>query len=95
MAHSQAKGAPLREHVTPYITDAKNPWTHPRDVIWPEDKSGYRVTVDTPEDLELVRRLIEEHDAASLSCGQIIAVLDADPSLAAINAYVEQKKLGE
>lgn len=95
MAHAQAKGAPLREHVTPYITDPKNPWTRPRDVVWPGDASTYRVTVDTAEDLELVRTLIEEYDAAALSVGQIIALLDEHPELVAINAHVEQKKLGE
>ena len=68
---------------------------HLRNIAWPEDKSAYRVTLDTPEDLELIRALIEEHDAAHLSCGEIIALLDVHPELVALNRHVEQKKLGE
>ncbi len=82
MAHAQARKAPVRAMVTAYIADPENPWTHPRDVIWPEDKSGYRVAVESADDLERVRTLIEEYDAAALSVAQVVALLDEHPELA-------------
>ena len=83
-----------REHVTPYLYANRTGRMHLRNTAWPEDKSAYRVTLDTADDFELLRRLIEEHQAHTLSCAQIIGVLDAHPRLAAINEHVEQKKLG-
>lgn len=95
MAHAQARKPFEREHVTPFLYDAKNDWVRKQDVVWPEDKSAYRVTLDTEEDLTLIRTLIEEYDATSLSVGHIIALLDEHPELVAINAEVEQKKLSD
>jgi spore coat polysaccharide biosynthesis protein SpsF len=53
------------------------------------------VTLDTQEDLTLIRELIEVHGAAALNASEIVAVLEAHPELAAINAQIEQKKLGD
>jgi spore coat polysaccharide biosynthesis protein SpsF len=94
-AHEQATEDPQREHVTPYLYANASGRMHLRNIAWPEDKSAYRVTLDTPEDLELILTLIEEYDAAHLSCGEIIALLDAHPELVLLNRHVEQKKLGE
>lgn len=94
-AHEQATEGPQREHVTPYLYANLTGRMHLRNIAWPEDKSGYRVTLDTPDDLSLIRTLIEVHGADRLSCAEIIALLDADPALAEINRHVEQKKLGE
>ena len=55
---------------------------------------AYRLTLDTPDDLELIRILIEDHEAAALGVDELIDLLDAHPELAAINQHVEQKKLG-
>lgn len=95
MAHAQARKPFEREHVTPFLYDVKNDWVHKQDVVWPDDKSAYRVTLDTEDDLTLIRTLVEEYDAASMSVGQIIALLDEHPELVAINAEVEQKELGD
>ena len=46
-------------------------------------------------DRVLIRELIENHGAGSLDAEGIIAVLDAHPELVAINAHIEQKKLGQ
>jgi spore coat polysaccharide biosynthesis protein SpsF len=94
-AHAGATETPQREHVTPYLYANGSGKIHLRNLAWPEDKSAYRVTLDTPEDLRLIRALIEDHEATSLSCGEIIALLDVHPELVAINHHVEQKKLGE
>lgn len=53
----------------------------------------YRLTVDTPEDLELHRLLLEAlypQLGAHISVEDLIAVLDAHPEWAAINADVQQ-----
>jgi spore coat polysaccharide biosynthesis protein SpsF len=94
-ADALAGSGPQREHVTPYLYENVNGRTTVVSLSWPEDKSAYRVTLDTPDDLELIRVLIEEYDAGSLDCAGIIAVLDSHPELVAINAHVEQKKLGQ
>jgi spore coat polysaccharide biosynthesis protein SpsF len=83
------------EHVTPFIHQNRTGDIKFIHVKNPEDKSGYRITLDTPEDFELLRILIEEHHADKLSAQEIITVLDAHPELVAINAQIEQKKLTE
>jgi spore coat polysaccharide biosynthesis protein SpsF len=55
------------------------------------DRSRYRVTLDTVEDREVLRRLFDEHGAAALDCDGIVQVLDAHPELVALNAGVTQR----
>jgi len=81
-----------REHVTPYLY-GRSDRTSIEQVTRDGDASGFRVTLDTPDDLELIRRLIEEHRADELGAEQIITILGDHPELAALNAHVEQKKL--
>lgn len=92
-AAAQATLPSDREHVTPYIHQNRSSRVQFRHVRRPEDRSAYRLTVDTADDFELIRQLIEDHDAASLSADQLIALLDAHPELVALNAHIEQKKL--
>lgn len=92
-AEAHATEPSHREHVTPYFYVGSR--FRVRGITWPEDKSAYRVTLDTPKDLVLVRALIEDHGAASMSCGEIIALLDGHPELVALNRDVEQKQLGD
>lgn len=84
-----------REHVTPYLYRPRegSPRTHA--VTQDRDSSQYRVTLDTAEDLLLIRTLIEQYGAAALTASEIVAVLDAHPEVASINSEVEQKKLGD
>lgn len=84
-----------REHVTPYLyanRSGRMTLVHYRR---DGDASSYRVTLDTPDDLALIRLLIEEYDATTLDVEQLIALLDEHPELVAVNAHIEQKKLGE
>jgi spore coat polysaccharide biosynthesis protein SpsF len=81
-----------REHVTPWLYTGADRLSHLEQQRWPVDRSHYRVTVDTAEDLELIRRLFEDHDAAGLDCAGIIQVLDSHPELVALNADVVQKE---
>ena len=89
-AHQHARSRAEREHVTPYLYAGDKPI---RSVRRAGDASRYRVTLDTPEDLVLITRLIEEHGAADLDAEEIIAILDDRPDLVAINARVAQKTL--
>lgn len=82
-----------REHVTPYIHQNRLGRIRFRHIRRSEDRSAYRLTVDTAEDFELIRLLIEEHGAAALSADELIALLDQHPELVALNAHVEQKKI--
>ena len=83
-----------REHVTPWLYAGPHRLPHIVQVRRAVDRSSYRVTLDTVEDLELIRRLFEDHDAATLDCDGVIAVLDAHPELVALNADVTQRELG-
>lgn len=82
-----------REHVTPYINRNRSGHVTMSSITRGRDASRYRVTLDTAEDLAVIRTLIEDHSAAQLSAEEIIAILDGHPELVEINALVEQKKL--
>jgi spore coat polysaccharide biosynthesis protein SpsF len=84
-----------REHVTPYLYRNRDGRTVVEQVTRATNASRWRITVDTPEDLTLVRLLIEDHGAASLDAEGLIALLARHPELTRINEHVEQKKLGE
>ena len=84
-----------REHVTPYLYANGSGRITQRHVRHEPDASGYRVTLDTAEDLEVIRALIEDHGAADLDVDGIIAVLAQHPELVDLNAHIEQKKLGQ
>ena len=84
-----------REHVTPYLYANPSSKFTLHAVRRDEDASHYRVTLDTAEDFELIRRLFEDYNAAGLSVDEIIDVLERHSDLARLNMHVEQKKLGE
>ncbi|MFD8767546.1 cytidylyltransferase domain-containing protein [Microbacterium oxydans] len=84
-----------REHVTPFLYSGRGADTSLHAITGTRDASRFRVTVDTPEDLAVIRALVETYSAADLSADEIIEVLEAHPELVALNADVEQKKLEE
>ena len=93
-AHAQATQPADREHVTPFINQNRSGRVRFSHLRRPAgDRSAYRLTVDVPEDFELVKQLFEDHDAGHLSAEALIALLDAHPELVALNAHVEQKKI--
>ena len=93
-ADREATAGRDREHVTPWLYAGPHRLAHIVQVRRAVDRSSYRVTLDTVEDLDLIRRLFEDHDAATLDCDGVIAVLDAHPELVALNAEVAQRELG-
>ncbi len=96
-ASGEAKLKYEREHVTPYI------YQHPElfeiNIIEAEGKlkrPDLRLTVDTAEDLELIReiykRLFRENTLFSIE--DVINLIDDNPELKIINANIKQKELG-
>lgn len=91
-AYLQATEPMDTEHVTPFIWKNKTGKVRMAQVTDAADNSEFRLTVDTTEDYELIRRLIEDYHADSLSGQEIIAILRQHPELAEINRHIEQKK---
>ena len=81
-----------REHVTPYIYNNPDLFT-PHCVEHPEDFSHLRWTVDTPEDMELVRRIYQALGGDGFTWDQVRALLDEHPQWLELNRHVEQKKV--
>jgi spore coat polysaccharide biosynthesis protein SpsF len=88
-----ATSAPAREHVTWFCRDERPELFSRHSVRRPIAAADLRWTVDTADDLELVRRLYDELDLAErdVPVAEIIAYVRARPELAAINAHVAQK----
>ena len=82
-------------HVTPYI------YQHPElfrihSVTADENWSRYRWTVDTKEDLDLIRAIYEKIDKDDLfSWRDVLDLLKREPNLAEINRHIRQKSLEE
>ncbi|MCP4441337.1 MAG: acylneuraminate cytidylyltransferase [Aureispira sp.] len=81
------------EHVTPYIHQNNSGRTNYYHILQKGGGKQYRITVDTPEDFELIKILIEAHQAHTLSASEIIGLLDKHPELVKINTHIEQKKI--
>ncbi len=95
-AHREAVAEPEREHVTPFI------YTRPQryrigHVSYPQNLGDHRWTVDTQEDFDLVRRIIESLYPVNPAFGlqDVLALLQEHPDWPQINAHIRQKKLGE
>jgi spore coat polysaccharide biosynthesis protein SpsF len=84
-----------RAHVTPFA------YAHPErfrllSVEAPTPHPEERWTVDTPEDLALVRAIVDRlAPRRDFGWEDILAVLDAEPALRALNRDVRQKALEE
>ncbi len=81
------------EHVTPYIWKNRSGKVELYQVKQPANNGGLRITVDTAEDFELIKTLIEKFNAETLPYNEIENVLNQHPELVAINAHIEQKKV--
>lgn len=84
-----------RSHVTPYI------YEHPdlfklHSVTGEEDHSGYRWTLDTPDDLAFIRAVYQRMgNDDSFHWRQVLALLEREPELVELNRHVSQKALHE
>lgn len=89
-----AKNPEEREHVTPYI------YRHPEtfclcNVSEEKDLSDYRLTVDTIEDFELIRLILEDIYPINptFNLQDIMRVFKEHPDWKLINAHIKQKNL--
>lgn len=92
-ANANANQVYEREHVTPYIY--KNPEIYKigRKTYEP-DLSAIRLTVDTPEDFELIKSTIEKLYPINpdFKLADIIALVEREPSLLKLNSHIIQKQ---
>jgi spore coat polysaccharide biosynthesis protein SpsF len=93
-AHQEAGAPHLREHVTPYIYMNSNLFKLGK-VLNDTDYSQHRWTVDTLEDFELIKRIIEQLYPINPLFHQedVINLLREHPEWTLINAHIEQKKI--
>jgi len=79
-----------REHVTPYIY--RNPEKFSlRSIASESDYSQFRWTVDTPEDLEFVRRIYGHFGHDRFTWQEVLSLLEEHPEWVEINRNVRQK----
>lgn len=79
-----------REHVTEYILHHPNLFAL-RGMTCEIDLSEHRWTVDTPEDLELMRRIYSAFGDDKFTWRDVLALLERHPDWMAINRHIEQK----
>lgn len=83
-----------REHVMPYVYEVPNRFRvllvrHPRSL------GHHRWTVDTPEDLELVRRIYAHFGGRDdFSWTEALSWVEENPALSEINAHVRPRSMG-
>jgi spore coat polysaccharide biosynthesis protein SpsF len=94
-AWSAAKESYQRAHVTPYLY--QNPELFKVVSIAGEvDHSQYRWTLDTAEDLELLRAVYKHFgNRDSIRWIEVLNLMEARPEFAALNSQVRQKALRE
>jgi spore coat polysaccharide biosynthesis protein SpsF len=93
-AFREANEAAEREHVTPFIYRNSERYRL-ENVAYPSDHHEHRWTVDTPEDFELIRRLIENlyPSKPTFDLEDLLALSDRFPEWRKLNSHIEQKKL--
>lgn len=83
-----------RVHVTSWLASQGHVLEVPTPADWP-DRGHWRWTVDTDADLAMARSAFQlfGHEAATLDYPTMVARLDAQPEIPALNAHVRQKAL--
>ncbi|PYX35602.1 MAG: acylneuraminate cytidylyltransferase [Acidobacteria bacterium] len=94
-AWHEAKEFYQRVHVTPYIY--QNPQLFRLFSLTSEsDDSQYRWTLDTAEDLEIIRAIyVHFGNRVDFHWRDVTALMDREPDLAELNAHIRQKTLHE
>ncbi len=92
-AFEKANEASDLEHVTPYIWKNKSGKVEFYHIKQAENHNNFRITVDTSEDFELIKTLIEKYKADKLNYVEIEKILLEHPQLLEINKNIEQKKV--
>lgn len=88
----QDKNPQTREHVTLHILKNLNSF-RTRGVNNNQDLSGWRWTVDTPEDLQFVRKIYEYFLNDKFSWRDVAQLVTDHPDWQRINSHIQQKTL--
>ena len=93
-AFYQANAQSDREHVTPFIYRKSNRYNLGQ-INYVENHSTHRWTVDTLEDFELIKKIIENLYPLKpeFSLEDCLELLSQNPAWMAINQHIEQKHL--
>lgn len=93
--HEKANTKPEREHVTSHIY--RNPAEYRLgNLSYITDESQHRWTVDTPEDFELIKKILESfYPSIGFTLEECLHLLKENPSWILINKEIEQKAYGE
>jgi spore coat polysaccharide biosynthesis protein SpsF len=62
------------------------------NIAQPTDHSALRLTLDTPEDLQVLTYMIEQSKASQAGYSEIETILLNHPEWISINQHIEQKK---
>lgn len=93
-AHLLARESFEREHVTPFILNpSKNTGVIRSAIEYRSDAIHFRLTVDEADDWALMKILLNDYHAFTLSCAEITCLLKNNASLANINSHVKQIKV--
>jgi spore coat polysaccharide biosynthesis protein SpsF len=94
-AWSEAREPHQREHVTPYFYENPQKFRQ-ASLTGIADYSRYRWTLDTREDLELLRTIYSRFDGRdNFSWQEVIQLMEREPELAELNSEVLQKSVRE
>ncbi|MCL6611783.1 MAG: glycosyltransferase family protein [Peptococcaceae bacterium] len=95
-AHFEAVSPPDREHVTPFLYRNSEKFRI-NNVSFHSDQSCHRWTVDTVEDFELIKRVLEclYPINPEFTMEDVLDIISLNPDWFYINAHVEQKKYGQ
>ncbi len=93
--HQLAADPENTEYMTNYLRDEKN---FRLNILQPEAalrRPNYRLTIDVPQDLELIRSIFQKLyiNNRVFSFSEVVQLLDGNPGISAINEGVNQKKL--
>ncbi len=91
MAHNKCNDIKKREHVTPWMRESKD--LKIGTLSYTKNISHYRLTVDEPEDLILVREILRRFNYASnIRWEDIVNLLQENPDLAKINSIFKRNE---
>jgi spore coat polysaccharide biosynthesis protein SpsF len=94
-AWREAREPHQREHVTPYFYENPQKFRQ-ASLTGIADYSRYRWTLDTREDLELLRTIYSRFDGRdNFSWQEVIQLMEREPELAELNSEVLQKSVRE
>lgn len=84
-----------REHVTPYIKEHPEQFKiHVRDIEIDNPFPALRLTVDTPEDFEVAKRIYTGcYNGVPFPLSDVIHYMTMNPEIAAINSNIKQRPM--